>query len=416
MRLSKLDPPWWHNTILIACTISLSLAVNLVFADTRITDRAFEQLKKDVQSEMDKRYDEAQTTDEIFPGATFAIMMPDGRIAKFATGYSDEEAGIRMTPDARMPSGSIGKTYVAAVALDMSLDGLLDLDRKISHWLGKEPWFNRLPNGSTITLRHLLNHSSGLIDHVFVEDSGFQEYAKEMLSNENSDSSFAPRDLVQFVLDRDPLFPPGEGYSYTDTGYILVGLIIEEVSPLTYYEELEKRILKSLGLDLTTPQNRRDIPGLAQGYAPTSNELFGAPMKVLEDGVFRFDPSTEWTGGGLINNPGDLVKWGKSLYEGKAIRKPYLDTLLNSVATRDKGQDKNGRTYGYGLGVYISKTELGTTFGHGGFFPGYNSKLSYYPDYSIAVAMQINTDASQIEGHTNAIAEIVINAIKGSKL
>ena len=379
--------------------------------ESTLSDEAFEDLKIKVQSTLDAVYKAAEATDEVFPGATVAFVLPNGRIAVFATGFSDIEEQIPMESDARMPAGSIGKTYVAAVALDMAQDGTLDLDKKISHWLESESWFKRLPNSDTITLRNLLNHSSGIIDHVFNMESGFQDYAKEFFNSSNEDVPFDPMDLVQFVLDREPLFPAGEGFSYTDTGYILVGLIIEKASGSTYYEELDRRLLRPLELERTTAQNRRDIAGLAQGYMFAGQELFGLPLKSMEDNALVFDPSIEWTGGGLVSNPKDLVRWAKMLYEGKAMSSPYLGQLLDSVAQPKQGHDASGRAYGYGLGVNISRTEFGTTFDHSGFFPGYNSQLAYFPEYSIAIAMQINTDSSSIGNHFNEIAKIIIAAL-----
>lgn len=411
--MNLLGPKEYYRRFVVYVVFALCICAfaGAAFAERILSDEAFEQLKKDVQSELDKRHAAAQSTDEVFPGATVAFILPDGRVAEFATGFSDVEDEIAMTPEARMPSGSIGKTYVAAVALSLCAEGTLNLDAKINRWLGKETWFEHLPNGDTITLRNLLNHSSGLIDHVFEPDSGFQEYAREHLTADEADVNFDPRDQVQFVLDREPLFPAGKGFNYTDTGYILVGLIIEEASGSTYYEELAKRFLKPLELTRTTPQNQRIVPGIAQGYAPASNQFFGVPLKVIAEGAFLFDPSIEWTGGGLVNNSQDLVRWAKTLYEGNAMDRPYLDALFGSVAQSDQGSDASGRKYGYGLGVTIAKTDFGTTYGHGGFFPGYNSQLAYFPEYKTAIAMQINTDSSQIESHFTAIAKIVIDAL-----
>lgn len=151
--------------------------------------------------------------------------------------------------------------------------------------------------------------------------------------------------------------------------------------------------------------------GLAQGYAPKSQQLFGLPYKVVDAGAFVFDPSLEWTGGGVVSNSQDLVLWAKEIYEGKAISQPYLDEMLNSVANPKQGRDDSGRIYGYGLGVSIAKTKYGTTFRHGGFFPGYNSMLAYFPEHRIAIAMQMNSDSSKIEEHFEAIVKIIIESI-----
>jgi len=395
--------------VAVVCVIYFLAGTNSY--EHNLSNDAFEQLGKDVQNELDARYKAAQTTDEFFPGATVSFALRDARMTRFAIGFSEIEEKTAMSTESRMPAGSIGKTFVAAVTLSMVSDGTLDLDGKIIKWLGDEPWFNRLPNHNMITLRHLLNHSSGLIDHVFDTGSGFQDYMKRQLILGNTKRAIDPRELVQFILDKKPLFPVGEGFHYSDTGYILVGLIIEKASGSSYYEELTNRFLKPLNLKLTSPLSQRKVVGLAQGYAPKSQQLFGLPYKVLDAGTFVFNPSLEWTGGGVVSNSQDLVRWAKALYEGKAIGQPYLNEMLNSVATPEQGRDALSRIYGYGLGISIAKTKYGTMFRHGGFFPGYNSMMAYFPDRGIAVAMQINSDSSKIEEHFEAIIKIIIEAI-----
>jgi len=397
----------------VAAAFLVSLLSTVACEAERLSDVAFDELRIKVQAELDARYLAAQDTSELFPGATLAFALPDGRVASFGTGFSDIEKQLPMRPESRMPAGSIGKTYVAAVALDMVDDGLLDLDGRIERWLGDEPWFARLPNANTITLRHLLNHSSGIMDHVFDADSLFQDYLKEQLSEDDVTRSFDPRDMVRFVLDREPLFPAGEGFHYTDTGYLLVGMVIEVAGPSSYYEELARRLLVPLNLDQTTPLDRREIAGIAQGYAPESQRLFGLPDKVVADGALVFDPSLEWTGGGLATTSEDLVRWAVALFSGKAIGQRQVNAMLHSIAAPDHYADDQERDYGYGLGVNVAHTALGVAYRHGGFFPGYNSMLAYFPDTGIAVAMQINTDQSSIEKHFDALAEIVVSRVSG---
>ena len=116
-----------------------------------------------------------------------------------------------------MPAGSVGKTFTAAVAISLVHEGKLNLDDKIETWLGKEDWFGRLPNGKDITLRMLLNHSSGLRDHVF--EQNFREAIHERLNKPDPDLDFvfSPRELVAFVLNTEPLFAAGKAWKYTDT-------------------------------------------------------------------------------------------------------------------------------------------------------------------------------------------------------
>ena len=320
-----------------------------------------------------------------FRGATAAFVLPDGSVGAAAVGHADVERQLEMTTDHRMPAGSIGKTVAAATALHMAAEGLLDLDDLAARWLGNEPWFERLPNHDTITLRHLLSHSSGLGDHVF--DPGWRAEVRRYRSGPDADPDhhFSPRELVAFVLDKEPLFPAGGGYSYTDTGYIVAGLILDAASGGSYYDEAERRILAPLDLRYTEPQTGRRFDGLASGYLVRDNR-FDLPEKVADQGVMAFNPLTEWTGGGYVSNPQDLVRWARTLYEGRAMHAPYLEDLLGSGY---RGADAETV---YGLGVYQIETDHGTALGHGGWFPGWRSSMYYLPDLHVGVAFQLNQD------------------------
>ena len=394
------------RSVFLASLLLIAVGACGTSNDATLSQEEITQLTEQLQAKLDGLYEAAKSTDEIFPGATAAFMLPDGRIVGVATGYSDVEAGIPMTPEMRMPSGSIGKTYVAAVALSLAHDGVLNLDDKISKWLGEEEWFPRLPNGKDITLRNLLNHSSGMVDHVF-DVPGFMTAMQDMVAEGDADRYLTPLELVEFALDQEPLFPPGKGFSYTDTGYLVAGLVMDKASGSAYYDELRIRILDPLQFTYTLPQDRRGVPNLSQGYGVVSAELFGTSAKVVEDGRLTFNPLIEWTGGGVFNNPRDLVRWAKTLYEGDALPKPYLDDLFGSVAWA--GFDDS--TQVYGLGVRILDDELGKSYGHGGFFPGYNSQMFYFPEHGVAVAMQINTDRSRVGDHVVALAKVVLNAL-----
>jgi D-alanyl-D-alanine carboxypeptidase len=335
------------------------------------------------------------------PGMVAAFALPEGRVGAAATGWADREAEAPMTTETRSMSGSIGKTFVAAVTLGLVQEGALELDAKIETWVGDEPWFSRVPNAKDITLRMLLKHGSGIPDHV--ESWGHRRSVFWKLVTGDGASGFTPLENLEFVLDREPHFPAGEGYAYTDTGYILLGLIIERVTGRRYYDLLQERILDPLQLERTSPSDQLRIPGLATGYFQPIPFL--PPMRTLEDGVFRFNPASEWTGGGLATNPQDLVRWAKALFEGRALRGRYLDELVAEPNRKDAD-------HGVGLSVFIYETRLGRALGHGGWFPGYTAKMLYFPKHRIAVALQCNGDRGvPIQEFSLALAEIVIDAL-----
>ncbi|NOY59551.1 MAG: beta-lactamase family protein, partial [Calditrichaeota bacterium] len=362
------------------------------------------------QSELEKLHDQYK-----FPGATAAYILPDGTVEVFATGLADMELKIPMTPQSRMLAASIGKTFVGATVIALAQEGVLNLDDPISKWLGNRRWFSRLPNHDMITLRQLLTHSSGIANHV--ESESFRQAFRE--NRRATANPFPPEALIAFVLDRPPLFKAGKGWHYSDTGYLLVGLIIEAVTGHSYYEEVTRRFLVPLHLTLTTPSDRLELPGLAAGYLTPDNAFDLPPKTTLRPGVMVWHPGIEWTGGGLISNPKDLVIWAKALYEGHAIKGNYLQALLQSVSISSDNPDTR-----YGIAVAIHKNgPLGTTYGHSGWIPGYSSGLRYYPGYGVAIAFQINTDIGIVDGSTqvfkdmeNRLAKVVIAAVRDKNL
>jgi len=166
-------------------------------------------------------------------------------------------------------------------------------------------------------------------------------------------------------------------------------MIIEKVSGKKYYEEAVRRILKPLKLNKTFPQDKREIKGLIQGYAGADNP-FGGKDLVLENGKFIINPQFEWTGGGMVSNAGDLARWAKLMYEGKAFSADLLSEMLDGVSAPMLGRETK-----YGLGVIIRPTRAGLTYGHSGFFPGYMTDMMYFPEHKIAVAVQVNTSVPQ---------------------
>ncbi len=324
-----------------------------------------------------------------FPGATAAYRLPDGTTGTAAIGLADREREIPMAITARMPAASIGKTFVGATVLALVQEGRLALDEPIATWLGDRAWFVRLPNHDRITLRQLLNHTAGIANHVVAA-----AFARDLRQGRwPPDRPPAATELIGYILDQPPLFPPGAGWHYSDTGYLLVGLIIEQVTGRSFYAEITERFLIPHHLDLTTPANRRRIFGLAAGYLSADN-AFGLPPKTtIRPGLLAWHPGIEGAGGGFVSNSQDLVVWAGRLFTGKALAGNYRRELLRAVPVDPAAP---GVSYGIGVGIYADGP-LGPTYGHGGWIPGYSSSLRYYPEYGIAIALQLNTDIGIVD-------------------
>lgn len=345
-----------------------------------------------------------------FPGATAAIALPDGTIITTATGFADVESGRAMTTETPMLAASIGKTFVAATILSLESNGLLSRSDLLSKHLGSRAWFDRLPNAGNITIDHLLHHSAGLPDHVHLP--AFHAAWAQMMQGARG---IGPEDLVSFVLDMPPLFEAGAAWAYSDTGYILLGLVIEHVTGQNFHDLVRARFLEPLALTGTFASDGPDLPGLAVGYVAPDN-LFGLPERTADqDGRLLWDPSVEWTGGGLASTSQDLARWGHLLFSGAVIEQPYLDRLLDGVPVAAVDPDM---LYGAGVSLQMN-TPHGPVYGHGGWVPGHVSSLRHYADHGVTVAFQINTDVGLMDGESDLVssleatlAELAIGAVR----
>lgn len=364
-----------------------------------LTDQQFEQLRGKVQAKLD----DLRATAE-FPGVTVGFVLADGRSAGVSSGFADAAKKLPLKPDDRMLAGSIGKTYVAAVVLQLVEEGKIGLDDKLEKWLGQEPWYPRLPNGPDLTIRHLLTHTAGLPEY-------FEAKGITAAVQADPDRVWKPEELVAYVLDAKPAFAPGKGFAYADTDYILVGMAAEKAGGKPLFAEIERRLLQPLKLDRTTPSDRRVIPGLVSGNAAIRNP-FGYQGPTIIDGKFVMNPQMEYAGGGLASTPEDLARWAKAVYEGKAFQKK--ETLTAMLTGVDAGTGRGGgKGVKYGLGVQIRESEWGPSYGHGGWFPGYLSEVEYFADHKVAIAVQFNTDAGRslkkgLRAYIGDVAKLVI--------
>ncbi len=311
------------------------------------------------------------------PGATLGVVLSDGGTIHLASGFADMEKKIKMTPGDRMFSGSIGKTYVVPLILQLHAEGKLSLDDLAKKYFSADEWFAQLPNSQSVTIRMLLNHTSGIPE--YVAQPALWEKVKK-----SPDMTWSPRERLSYIFGQPPLHPAGSAWSYADTNYIILGMIIEKITGNTYYHELQQKILGPYGLKHTTPANQRKLKGLIPGYSQLGEPFDMAGKVVGDDGRYFFNPQLEWTGGGLITTALELAQWAKKLYGGDVLPPAAMEQMLTGVET--------GENFTYGLGVFIWHSDFGVLYGHSGFVPGYHSVMVYVPKYKLAVALQFNCD------------------------
>jgi D-alanyl-D-alanine carboxypeptidase len=367
------------RSALIAATAVSLCASTLAFQQPAIPPAS----KPEIQRTLQQKFEELHKAGS-FPGGTAGFVLGDGSSLALAVGVSDRTSRRAMAPTDRLLLGSVGKTYVSAVALQMMAEKKFALTDTLDRFFAREPWFSRIANASRITIRHLMTHTSGLVRYEFNP-----KFTADLSAN--PDKVWTGVDRLSYLFDATPPFAPGEGWEYSDTNYIVLGMIIEQVAKNSYYAELRKRILEPFGLKDTVPADSRTVPGLVQGYAGERNP-FGGSDEMIKDGRFAVNPQFEWTGGGLAVTALDLAKWGKILYEGKAFEASMMAPFLDGVPARLGPESK------YGLGVIIRPSPLGITYGHSGFMPGYQTELVYFPEMKTSIAVQVNSSAPRSTG------------------
>jgi len=374
-----------------------SLTQALSHGEREKHQRERDQLKQQLQLKLDEWHKAGK-----FPGATLGVVLANGESFSLAVGYSDRNAKTPMKPTDRMLAGSVGKTFAAATALQLVKEGKIGLDERIEKYLGREPWFSRLPNARTITVRQLMNHTSGLVRYEFKD-----QFTRDLTAN--PEKRWQPNELVAYLLDEKAPFAAGSGWDYSDTNYIVLGMIIEKVTGKKFYDEANRRLIKPLKLTNTIPQDGLKLAGVIQGYAGPNNP-FGGKDEMIHAGKFIINPQFEWTGGGYASTAEDLARWAKMIYEGRAYSADLLPQVLDGVPAPMLGRETR-----YGLGVIIRKTAAGTSYGHSGFFPGYMTDMMYFPEQKVAVAVQVNTSVGRDLGKPlGRVLWEVFEIVKGS--
>jgi D-alanyl-D-alanine carboxypeptidase len=278
----------------------LLVAACLCFSRCGTAQTDLAGLRESLQSQLEEIVEQEQA-----PGATLAVVLPDGELISLAAGREDRDQSTPMPVGAQMLSGSTGKMFVSAVALQLVGEGKLGLADHVSSHLGKEAWFGRLPNAQDLTIRSLLNHTSGLPRYEF--QPAFVEALKS-----DPDREWTPSQCLEVLPGETPLHPVGEGWSCSDSNDQLLGLVIEKVCGEAWYRVLQSRLLDRLELRHTYPSTQRRLPGLVQGHVGSEN-FFGLPAKTVADGQYAINPQFEWCGGGLVTNGEDMARFAHHL-------------------------------------------------------------------------------------------------------
>jgi D-alanyl-D-alanine carboxypeptidase len=285
-------------------------------------------------------------------GAPGAILLTreDNRTTSLSSGLADADAKTPMRTDDRFRIASLTKTYVATVVLQLAGEGKLSLNDPVERFL-----HGLVPNGSRITIRELLNHTSGLFDY-----ERDPRVLKPYLSGKLA-YHWPPRTLVELALAHKPLFRPGARYSYSNTNYMIAGLIIEAITGKPLGSELRRRIFMPLHLNATSfPLTPRIPSPYTRGYY-----LLGQPPATDVSGLSPFP----WAAGAVISTASDVAAFYRALLSGHLLRQDLLQAMETTVVEGRNQSDIPGERSGLGLEEF--PTPCGPAYGHNGTFPGY---------------------------------------------
>ena len=314
------------------------------------------------------------------PGIALEIQGREG--SEFLTAGTASLANERLlTPEDSFRIASITKAFTAAVVMELVEEGALSLDDTVDQWVP-----GLLAEGDSITVRHLLGHTSGLAD--YTKDD---EFIEAFVAGEE----LPPERIVSFVSSEPLAFEPGSTYEYTDTDNNVLGMIVEAVAGRSYEQELSSRVLDPMELRSTVLPNSPEMPDPhADGYE-YDPESEGAEEP--ENVTTAFDPSAAGASGALISTPSDLSRFFGGLLGGELIGEGTLEQMKETLA--GEGSPSGPGTKRAGLGIFSYELPCGEVWGHTGQFPGYQAFGAATPDGSGALAMMAN--ATQISEEAN---------------
>ena len=313
------------------------------------------------------------------PGAVAVAVGPAGRV-EAAAGVAELRTGEALTVDHRFRIGSVTKIFVAALVLQLVEEGLLDLDGDAA------------PFAEGITIRQLLNHTSGLPD--FMDDivTFFEPWRRDP----DHRWQLGPREELELVMAKPRLFRPGEGWSYRGSNYMVLSLVVEETTGLPLREALRQRILAPLGLQRTELVDGPLRGDCARGYlAPDNPILPGGPGPV---DVTEIDVPFHRAGGGVVSTAGDIVTMLRAQLGGDRLPEHLRAEMLDAV---DSDWEETDR-YGLGIGEITAlmdrqRSPCGAAWGHIGFSVGYTAFALSSEDAERQVVICANGSATTEE-------------------
>lgn len=295
------------------------------------------------------------------PGSSILISKKGEIIYEKQIGLANVEFGIPMNRNSKFSIGSITKQFTAAAILMLEEDELLKVSDDINKYI---KGFTQ--EGSSISIEHLLTHTSGIPDYPRVTE------VREKIRN-----NLSPQEIIDIVKEKPSDFSPGTQTRYSNTGYLILGKIIEKVSNKSYLQFLHDNIFQKLDMTSTTVSDyQKIVKNRVQGYSEDEND------KII-NATFH---SSSFSAGAIVSTPSDLNKWITALFNGELLSAKSLDQMLTNYSL------ESGQKINLGYGWEINKLQGYQTYEHSGFEPGYKCNSIYIPEEQLYVVVLQNNE------------------------
>jgi CubicO group peptidase (beta-lactamase class C family) len=340
---------WWHFTFRPEPTPGTRYDVPVTHSEERMPQLQIDRLMQAYEGDA--------------PGASLLVLRDGEALVRRGYGRSDLEDGIEAGPGTNYRLASVSKQFTAAAILLLAQDGTLAIDDPVRRWLPSMP-----PEAGAVSLRHLLGHTSGLLDY---EDLMAEPYDGQIL-----DAGV----LALLEKQRRLHFPPGSAYRYSNSGYALLALVVERASGLAYPEFLRTRIFQPLGMhhSLAHVAGGADVPHRAWGYSEVA------------DGWQRTDQSSTSAvlgDGGIYSSIDDLARWDAALYDDRLLSD--ASRALAFAPHVEVTGTANSSHYGFGWRI------TGDTVWHAGETIGFRNVIVRWPRQRLTVILLSNRNGSE---------------------
>lgn len=315
------------------------------------------------------------------PGLAVAVIRNGQVVVAKGFGKANVELDVPVTENTVFQLASVTKQFTATAILLLVQEGKLGLDDKVS---------GRLPNlpatWANVTIRQLLTHTSGIKNYTETKDFG-----------KRSRYDYTQDEMLKLVTDAPLDFPSGSKFNYSNTGYFLLGMVIEKVSGRSYGEFVQQRIFQPLGMTATRFNDIHDlIKNRAAGYSWDG--------KVLQNADF-VSPTQPFAAGALVSTITDLIKWDAALNSDKILPKAVLESMWTPTKLTDGAESG----YGFGWGVQTNKGHR--IVGHGGGIDGFSTEIQRLVDDTVTVIVLANSDSAQTQRIAQGIVALYVPAL-----